>query len=279
MIQGTGLEVFSMVTPEMRALTAARSKAIQSVEREDTIVDRLSEEVSRLDAMFVSAEIASHAVEQAGKDLDRVSLSHPVVSQFYQKRVSREHKFPTLPRHRAIAQFASEQGWEKKYFVIIEHENYRVRVPRDPLAVIGSISLLRKLGDEDYVTETRQRPALIEATQPLPFEVAEVTFEPKGHPSLRPFIVYIGLIHSLTELVVLSATAGLRITGWTNRKVEESELQWQHQSHSWKDIVARPELIWKEALACGEQAAATYLESFLRKKDETASVLRAKPAH
>lgn len=272
-IQGTGLEVFSTVTPEMRALATARSKAVQSAEREDTIVARLSEEVSRMDAMYVSAEIASHAVEQAGRDLDRESLSHPLVSQFYEKKVSREHKFPTLPRRRTIAQVASEQGWEKKFFVVIAHEDYRVRVPRDPFAVFGSLSLTRKLGDEDYVTETRQRPALIEVTHPLPFEIAEITFEPKDHPSLRPFIVYIGLIHSLTELMVLSATAGLRVTGWTDREVEESELQWQHQSYLWKDIVGHPELIWKEALARGEQAVAAYLESLLQKKDGTASVV------
>lgn len=216
-IQGTGLEVFTLITPEMRALSVARSKAGLPTQTEDTIVARLIEEVSRMDTMYVAGDVASHAIEEAGSGLDRAPLSHPLMSQFYEKRVSREKKLSGLPGNRTLAQFASEQGWEKKYFVQVQQENYRVKVPRDPFA--GAISGLRRLRDEEYVIETRQRPLSIEATQPLPFEIAEVTFEPKGHASLRPFITCIGLIHSLTEVVVLSATAALRVTGWTDRMV------------------------------------------------------------
>lgn len=267
-IQGTGLEVFTAITPEMRALVVARAKPALSAQTEDTIAARLTEQVSRMDSMYVSADVASRAVEQAGHDLDRAMLSHPLVSQFYEKRVSRERKLPALPGGWAVARFVNEQGWGKKYFVKVTQESYRVKVPKNPLGM-----LLAKVGDTDYTIETRQRPTLIEATQPLPFEIAEVTFEPKEHPSLRPFVTYIGLLHSLTELVVLSAAAGLRGTGWTDRAVETSELQWQHQSYPWKDVVARPELIWTEALTRGEQAIAVYLESLLPKKDETDEIL------
>jgi hypothetical protein len=110
----------------------------------------------------------------------------------------------------------------------------------------------------------------------LPFEAAEVQFEPKGHPSLKSFVTYIALAHSLTELVVLSALARLLEGGWTQRSVDASQIKWQQQSHLWKDVVQNPEMIWKEPLARAQEAIQSYLEGLVPRKEEAEPAV-AKP--
>jgi hypothetical protein len=125
----------------------------------------------------------------------------------------------------------------------------------------------------EYITKTVLRPVHLEATQTLPFEVAEVRFEPKAHPSLKSFALYIGLAHSLTELVALSAMARLVEAGWAERSVDISQLKWQHQSRLWKDVVDRPELIWEEPLDRAQETIQGYLEGLVPRKDEAKPVL------
>jgi hypothetical protein len=125
--------------------------------------------------------------------------------------------------------------------------------------------------DDGVVTEVRERPIHLEATQSLPFEVAEVTFLPKNHPSLKAFILYIGIVHSLTDVMVLSAFVRLTEKGWSDRSpdLDEDEVQWRFKSYKWKDVVSQPKLIWKETMALGENKIKSYLKRLLpRKKDD-----------
>ena len=271
--QGTGLEVFAPVTPEMRALQSARSAAQTVVQPENTLAAAITEQVQRMDTLYVSAEIASQAVQHARKDLERAALSLPVVSQFYEKVVTFDGKLATLPGVKAVAEFAQEQGWEKKYFVNIVRRPHSVRFPKNPLAALHGSLVWGQAENLEYVTRTVQKPAHLEPTQTLPFEVAEVRFEPKAHPSLKSFTLYIGLAHSLTELVVLSAMTRLVEGGWTERSVDISQLKWQHQSRLWKDVVDRPELIWEEPLARAQEAIQGYLEALVPRKDEAKPVV------
>ena len=273
-IQGTGLESFAAVTPEMLTLRTARLTPHVAFRREETLVARIAEEVRHGDSLYVSTGAAAAAIEKAGDMLGRAPLTDPTVAHFYDKRVSRDAKLTTLPRVSAVAEFAQEQGWGKKYFVKVILEPYRVRVPRNPFAdlldspseFIGGEGETRESGR--YRIETRHKPTSLECTQPLPFEVAQVVFEPKAHPSLKAFVVYIGLVHSLTDLLVLSAVGRLIQTGWTDRAVESAQLQWRYQNRLWKEVVDRPELIWEDALQRAQETVLAYLEGLVPKKDE-----------
>lgn len=270
--QGTGLESFAAVTTEMKALTHARSRASQGLLKVGSMADRISAEIQRMDTLYVSAESASRAIDQAGVDLERATLSSELVAKFYTKRVIRGGKLATLPRVAAVAEFAVEQHWAKKYFVKVEKVARKVRVPQ--LSSLFRQQLLGATrGLEEKQFETRLFPSHLESTQPLPFEVAEVHLEPVNHPSLRSFVVYIGLVHSLTEVVVLSAVGRLTEKGWTERAVENSDLQWRYQNHLWRDVVARPDLVWDEALKRGQEAVQAYIEGFLPKTEEAQTTL------
>jgi hypothetical protein len=265
--QGSGLEPFAGVTPEMRALAGERLKSAAPTQSGESVLDSVAEEVARMDGLYVPAAEATATIAQAGKDLERASLTDPAVTRFYEKRVSTGGKLSGLPRGKAVAEFAAEQGWPKKYFVSLVYERYRVRVPKDPMAsILGG--LYRRLGDEDYVWETRSRPTKLEASQPLPFEVAEVFFEPKAHPSLKSFALYVGIVHSLTAVIVLSAVVRLIEKGWDERAPDLSEVQWRYQNYLWRDIVAQPDLLWQEALGRGQDVVKAYLESLVPKKEE-----------
>jgi len=113
-VQGTGLESFAQVTPEMRALQSARSATQGIVEPENTLAAAISEQIQRMDTLYVPAEVATQAIEEGRAELERASLSHPLVSQFYEKHVTFDRKLATLPGAKELAKFASEQGWEKK---------------------------------------------------------------------------------------------------------------------------------------------------------------------
>lgn len=266
--QGTGLEGFAVVTDEMRRLSAERSKSSIVAASGDAVVDLVAAEVARLDAVYVSEQEASQAIEQASQDLDREPLSEPFVSRFYEKRVSLGAKLSALPRVRAVAEFAKDQGWSKKYFVKVVEERYQVRVPKDPLAatIFGT---LRTMTRGDYVVETRHRPGKLESTQLLPFEVAEVVLDAKNHPSLKPFVFYIGIVHFLTEVMVVSAIVQLTQKGWNERSPDLSDVQWRYQSYPWKDVVPQPSLVWKEAFERGQEAIRSYLEGLVPNKEES----------
>lgn len=266
--QGTGLEALGAVTDEMKRLASVRFKSLPAAPGDDHAA-LIAAEIARLDERYVSFEDAKNAIERAGTELDREPIIDPIVSRFYDKRVSRDAKFSALPNVRSVAEFAQEQGWSKKYFVEIKTRNVQVRVPKDPMSAL--FSPMRRLGDDDYIFETRTRPNTLESTQSLPFEVAEVAFEARN-PSLKSFRVYIGIVHSLTSVMSLSAVVQLTQKSWTERSPELSDVKWRYQSHSWKELSDSPRLIWEEALQRGQEQIKTYLESFLPKKDEPAAV-------
>ncbi|MGC9995066.1 MAG: caspase family protein [Terriglobia bacterium] len=270
-VQGTGLESFAQVTPEMRALQTARSATQAIVEPENTLAASISEQVQRMDTLYVPVEVAKQAIDEARTGLERAPLSHPLVSRFYEKHAVFDRKLATLPGAKELAKFASEQAWEKKYFVRIVQEPRAVRVAKDPWRALRR-SITWSPDEVEYVTRVVHEPSQLEPTETLPFEVAEVRFEPKAHPSLKSFVTYIGLAHSLTELVVLSASARLLEAGWTQRSIDVSQIKFQQQSHLWKDVVQDPEVIWREPLARAQEAIQGYLEGLIPRKEE------AKPA-
>lgn len=264
-VQGTGLEVFASVTEEMRRLSKRRTAGAPAEKAVD-IAEKVQAAVTRLEAAYVSQPQAIGAVSAAGSQVAEASVSDEIVKRFYEKSVTTDGKLSTLPRSRSVAEFADEQGWVKKYFVKINRANQVFRVPRDRIGI--SVGLLgKRLGDEDFVTETRLVPAGLEATEQLPFEVIEVRYEPKAQ-ALKGFAVHIGLVHSLTEVMVLAATVELTPKGWGLRKPNTSDIQWRYQSVGWPEVVANPDLVWKTTLSAAEGAIRNYLEGLVPKQEE-----------
>ena len=146
------------------------------------------------------------------------------------------------------------------------------RVLKDPLAAFSSKHFLgAKHDDDDYVIETRMRPASLEATEPLPLEVAELSFT-STHPSLPAFLIYVGIVHSLTEAMVLSTTVRLIQKGWETRAPELSDVQWRYQSYPWTAIAKDPSLLWREAQKRGEADIRAFLESLVPKAEASTDV-------
>jgi hypothetical protein len=266
--QGTGLEVFAPVTPDMRALKAERHAGQIPAQPEDTLAAAVGAQVQKLDTLYVSPERASQAVEHARNNLERAALSVPLVAQFYQKSVSFEGTLATLPAGAELAKFADDQGWAKSYFLDVAYEAVKVRVPKDLTLSWRRMFYQDEAGDVEYVTKTIQKPVRLVATQMLPLHVAQIRFEPKGHPSLKSYVLYLGLAHSLVDVLVLSAVTRLIEKGWTDRSVDLSNLKWQYRSFRWKEVTDRPDLVWEEALARAQSAIQSYLEGLVPKKDE-----------
>lgn len=275
--QGSGLEVFAAITEEMRKL-ATRRNGSPTVETKDAAYALLLEEITKHDSIYVSQDEAHKSIEIAAQNIEVEPIVNPLVAKLYTKKAAKSGKLGALPRIKQVAAFASEQGWQKSYFVRIPTEEYRVRVRSDLADMLKKYSVA--LGETEGATkmETRTRPATLETTQALPFEVAEVQYVAPQHPSLRSFVAYIGLVHSLTEVMVLSSIVRLTQRGWTERAPEFSELQWKYQSYRWAEIVREPNKLVHEALANAESTILAYLQALIPKQDVTPVEVKPHPS-
>lgn len=271
--QGTGLEIFSAVTTEMQSLFQSRSKSTGvHISNSDT-KNAIALAVAEQDRRFVGHEQALNAIEQVKKTLEKSDINDPVVKDFYKRTSFSEGKLSSIPKSSSVASFASEQSWSKKFFVKINTEAYQTKVLKDSLGIMGAVDVRKmfaKRDESDYVTETRTRPASIDATEFLPLEVAEITYT-SSHASLSVFQLYIALVHSLTDVMVISSTVRLAQKGWTRRAPELGEVQWRFESYPWAQVVKEPEVIWQDSLARCEADIRSYLESFVPRRDSVES--------
>lgn len=278
--QGTGLEVFSTVTGDMRNLLASRSKLVEPEKPNDAIAQLIESEVSKRDVQFVSHDSAIAAIEQSKISLIEQPGGDTLVAKFYTKSVSTDFKLAAIPKSREVAEFAEKQAWLKSYFIKINNEPYKIRTNRDQLSFYsrprittgggfsnssGGFSNLKR-EPSDYVYETRMRPSSIESTELLPFEVAEVSFASE-HPSLPGFLIYIGIVHSLTDVMILSSTVVLSQKGWSEKTPKLSGVQWRYQNYTWTAIAKDPAILWRDALMRGESDIRGYLESLISKAE------------
>ncbi len=266
--QGSGLEVFSAVNDDMKALNSARAKALTPEKPEAAIAQLIKAQVENRDKAFIAHKVVLDAVELSKTALMASGVSEPLVNDFYVKSVNTDIKLPSIPKARSVASFAEEQSWAKRYFVKINKESYQERVSKERLAnpfVVRNI-FNRELSEDDFVMVKRQRPSTLESTEPLPFEVAELSYISK-HSSLPTFLIYIGLAHSVTEVMVLSATVRLTQRGWNSQTPELSDVQWRYQAQAWADVIKDPGLVWRDAQSRGETDIRAYLESLLPKTE------------
>ena len=272
--QGTGLELFSVVTDEMQKISKERGNLLAAVTPKTDDADLIEAEINKLDAMYITFQEACYAVTNGGEKLIEENISEPLVARFYEKKVSLDGKLGKLPRIKDVAQFAEEQKWPKNYFVNIAKEAYEVKVTPNPYIGSYIFETTAKLygvkpeEDRTAKTETRYRPSSLSSTQALPFEVAEIAFEATKHSALKAFTLYIGIVNSLTEVMVLSAVVRLSQKGWEERAPDLANVQWKYQNHLWKDVVQNPRLLWEEPLKYGQSLIKSYLEEFKGKPNE-----------
>lgn len=266
--QGTGLEIFASETEAMKKMRSERAKRMSSGKPHFELEHLIQAKVQELDQQFVAHEKALKAISACKSALEKCQIHDEIVSKFYEVSASFEGTLESIPKSRAVASFAEENSWQKRYFVKVKQEAYKVRSLKDPLARLG-MSYFSRHGDEDYVIETKYRPGSLEATESLPLEVAELAFN-SSHPSLVSFAVYIGLVHSLTEVMVLSSAVRFTQKGWEKREPELADLQWRFQSYQWTDVVENPGIIASDAQKRAESDIRKYLESLTRQLGDSA---------
>ncbi|MBU4631494.1 caspase family protein [Pseudomonas chlororaphis] len=272
--QGTGLEIFSKVTEEIKAFSASRAKSASPEKPEADIASLIEKEIASRDRQFVPHNDAIEASNASKSNLILQKIADPIVAKFYDLAFKTDTKLSSIPKSRNVASFAEEQAWAKRYFTKINYESYKTRTlnPLKFRTIIG-----RSFGEQnqdDYIVETKTRPASLEVTEPLPIEVAELIYSSR-HPSLAAFRTYVGVVHSLTEVMILSSTVRLTQKGWNTSAPELSEIQWKYRTIPWTDIVKTPDAIWAEAKALGEIDIRNFLESLPPKVEALTEEVKA----
>ncbi|NKF24849.1 MULTISPECIES: hypothetical protein [unclassified Pseudomonas] len=113
-------------------------------------------------------------------------------------------------------------------------------------------------------TVERSRPYFIISTEALPIEAVVISLD-SNNPSLPSYRTYIGLIHSHTEIMILSSTASLTQKGWNKTEIDTSEIKWEYQSASWKTVVASPSVLWERGLDAALNKIRENLEGIAKK--------------
>jgi len=258
--QGSGLEVFSIVNEEMSSLFAARNSASSTLVTGKSIDEILKLEVAKSDSRFIEYEEAVAAIESSISLLKDKKLSDTLVGSFYTKTVSAELKITDLPRSRSFAEFGDGQGWAKKYFIGIQEETYTTTIS-NPLSLMGFGN-----NGKEYTVE-KTRPAYIISTEALPVEAVEISLN-ANNPSLPSYRTYIGIIHSHTEVMVLSATASLTQKGWSKKVLELSEIKWEYHSVPWKTIIHNPSYIWERGITHAIDTIRSNLDNIAKKAND-----------
>jgi hypothetical protein len=111
----------------------------------------------------------------------------------------------------------------------------------------GTTSVITEAPQYRYETRTLSRPASLTATHNLPFEKCQVVFQPNSRPSLKPFCLFIDLVFSRTEVLLLSALARYVEAGWDKYAVDTSTVEWQQQLLLWRDVVQTPAILFERS--------------------------------
>lgn len=255
--QGSGLEVFSIVTEAMSSLCAARNSTSGALTTGKSIDEILKHEISKNDSRFVEHADAVAAIESSINLLKDKKIPDALVGSFYKKTVNTKPKLTNLPKPRSFAEFGDSQGWAKKYFIEIQEETYTATV-NNPLSALGFGG-----SGKEYTVE-RTRPAFVVSTEALPVEAVEIRLD-ANNPSLPSYRTYIGIIHSHIEVMVLSATASLTQKSWSQKALELSEIKWEYHPVPWKTIIQNPSSIWERGITHAIDTIRYNLESIAKK--------------
>ena len=257
--QGSGLEKFCQVTEEMRQLKTSNFPSAQPTETKESAEDYLLTAVKSFRANPIAKNAAIGAIDSSAALIGGAKIADEVVSAIYEISCDLSIKLKDLPKKRAIAEFAHQGGWDKKYFVEIDFEDFKERVRKQNIFSTMGLLTNKLEPDVEYTTRVVRKPSGLRSTDPLPFEAAAVTFAPRNDLPLKAFRLYLGVVQSKAEVAVLSATCSLSDKSWDRREPDISELTWKSATYPWREVVGSPTVLWEEALRHCEAEVRAYL--------------------
>ena len=254
--QGSGLELFSIITEEMVTLHSARHNNPEKAVGK-SIEEILRQQIAKNDSQFVEFEDVTQALDKSISLLGDIQIRDPLINEFYRKSINTEIKLPQLPRARSFAELGSNQNWDKKYFIDIREETYSAP---SPLSVLG-------FGPGREQTIEKTRPSYILSTESLPVEAIEISLDAEN-PSLPSYRTYIGILHNNNEVMILTTTAPLTQKGWDKKVLENSEIKWEYSPLPWKTVIHDPSMIWERGLQQASDIIKTFLENLAKQSKE-----------
>ncbi|HID98863.1 MAG TPA: caspase family protein [Thiotrichaceae bacterium] len=258
--QGSGLEVFATVTPSMASLK--QSFFLRETEELPADLDTTIEsKIKELGSFFVPHEKVIGSLETLLKILPNLRPENSLISKYYSYEFVFTKKLESLVSMEEIARLASERKWSQYYFVEIITEKRR----SSSFYLSALMALNAAYGRETPGYVIKDVPISIKSTLSLPFETIEIIARP-NKSSLKQLGALIGIVHSRTDVLILTTIIVYKNVGWDEQVIDASTVEWAITEYKWKDIVSDPIIITKNVLSQLENEIFDYLKSFSKKK-------------
>lgn len=268
--QVTGLEVFTSVNTALKALKS--SLEVEKEKLPEDLETSINNQIEKMESIFVPFDTVSESLETLQSTLSSMKLEDPLVSKYYNYEFLFKNDLNSLVNMRTIATWAYDRKWNQFYFVDINMEKERRTYAFD-LGVMGIMAQSAVFGMHE-LTKDKQKdrpdygrpeyrvvnvPTRITSTHPLAFEVIEIIAKPMKR-ALKQFGAMIGIVHSRTDVLVLSTTLEYKDVGWDERMIDTSTVKWRLKELKWKDIISNPIIIASDVLPQVEKDISDYLK-------------------
>lgn len=261
--QATAQEIFSCATKKLISLChkidAQESEEKKSAPDGATVI---REAIKRNQLDYVDIQEVEKAFESAKRDLEKYHISTNFVDEYYQFNAKFSENLDGLPKGSEIATYADKNQWQKRYYIQILYKEMRTKVPKDTYSSL--LRFQREFGDDDYVVKTVSLPNRINLIHMLPWAMVDVKFEPKTK-GLLPFGLTIGVIHSRTDLLLLSSIFKYTPVNWDTYD-PDSSFEWKQQSFQLREIVTNPSILFTEPINKLETMVSSYLVELTKSK-------------
>ena len=270
--QVTGLEVFAKVNTTLKALKSPLE--IGKEKLPEDLEASIKTKIEEMESIFVPFDTVSKSLDKLQSTISSTKLEDSLVSKYYNYEFVFKNDLDSLVDMGTIATWAYERKWDKFFFVDINVEKVKRRVTSSSVpysafflshaAVMGGgLEQGEKKDKPEYRTENV--PASIKSTHPLAFEVIEIIAKPEKR-ALKQFGAMIGIVHSRTDVLILSTTVGYKDVGWDDRTIDASTINWKLKELKWKDIASNPIIIALDILPQVEKEVSDYLESLIKEE-------------
>jgi hypothetical protein len=268
--QVTGLEVFAKSTSAMIALRNVISQ-IGKEEEPGDITALIEDKIREIDSRFIPLdEVLTALLDLQGKLLIE-KPKDPLVSKYYTYDFIFKSGLATLVRMEEIASRASEREWDKVFFVSIDKERRRVPFSGAMVGALSDVVMVGSTAESKGATSLGSRfrtifiPKSISSTHALPFETIEIIAKPNKNV-LKQFGAMVGMVHSRTDVLILSTTTRYKNVGWDSRIIDDSSANWAIMGFKWQDLVSNPTIIYVDVLSQLDKEILDYLKSFGEEK-------------
>jgi hypothetical protein len=275
--QVTGLEVFAKVNTALKALKSPLE--IGKEKLPEDLEGSIKNKIEEMESIFVSFDTVSESLDKFQSTISSTKQGDSLVSKYYNYEFVFKNDLDSLVDMGTIATWAYEKKWDKFFFVDINVEKVKHRVTSPGLysasafflshAAVrgGELELGEKKDKPEYMSRYRtvNVPKSIKSTHPLAFEVIEIIAKPEKR-ALKQFGAMIGIVHSRTDVLILSTTVGYKDVGWDERTIDASTVNWKLKELKWKDIASNPIIIASDVLPQVEKEVSDYLKSLIKEE-------------